>query len=54
MRTHVVQLAVTMGDESSSRHFFVLSFCLCEPAISGNQDRDSIIVSFVAPLQALE
>jgi hypothetical protein len=30
MRTHVVQLAVAMGDESSSRHLF---FSLHEPAL---------------------
>jgi hypothetical protein len=49
MRTHVVQLAVAMGDEGSGRHLF----SLCEPALK-RRTSNVIIVPIYRALQALE
>jgi MoxR-like ATPase len=49
MRTHVVQLAVAMGDEGSGRHLF----SLCEPAHSAAHVEMSLSTQF-GRLQALE
>ncbi len=50
MRTHVMQLAVAMGDEGSGRHLFSLSV----PAHKGCARRNAIIVPLWTVLQALE
>jgi hypothetical protein len=49
MRTHVVQLAVTMGDEGSGRQLL----SLCVPSRRSAR-RNAIIDPINAPLQALE
>jgi hypothetical protein len=49
MRTHVVQLAVAMGDEGCGRHLV----SLCGPAPAG-AFQNAIIVPIHALLQALE
>jgi hypothetical protein len=49
MRSHVVQLAVTMGNEGSGRQLF----SLCIPPLASAR-RNAIIDPISTPLQALE